>query len=317
MWLNFKYLAMNTLDYASLLGKPARYTCSFNDSRISEYVSSNSLMGEYRWQLSSCRLYPSNPFSRLLGVLGERKKKLKEQYAQHSNDVLTVFRKWTGLFSTRDLDIAYRAGDSIKTLSDLEKWEPFSWACEHLEDKYHDIWETWFGKEKGKKGVKALTAQMENQKDGITEHIEDKIKDEIGVKYSYTFKDAQLACLVADIYDWIEHKVATGEDLFHFEVECGGGVPAHILSVYAGSISIRRVHYIDAESGLEEIKGTLTSVLRDAELYDAMKNLKLLRIERNKRQEQFITGIESIITAATYEFKNIEGRCRVCRDWKP
>jgi hypothetical protein len=305
------------MDYASLLAKLTRYTYSFNNSRISDYVYADCFMGKYGWQLSSRRLYLSNPFSRLLGVLGERKKKLEDQYTKHSNDVLSVFRKWIRLFSIDFQDEILKQGDSIKTLPDLEMWEPFSWACEHLEDKYHATWEAWFGKEKGKEGYKALIAQCENQKDGIRKQIEDKIKDEIGVKYSYTFEDDKLNWLVTDIYDDIEHKVVTGNNLFRFEVERGGNVPPFIVSVRAGSISYHRLHYIDAGSDLEAMVDTLNSILNDAKLSEAMKSLELLKAERGKKLEQFITGIKSIIIAATYEFKGVEGKCRVCRDWKP
>ena len=308
------------LKRADLLTRLARYPHSCSNPCIRNHDFSNSQMGKYSWQLPSRRFYLSNPFGRLLGILGERKKKLEDQYTRHSKTILSVFEEWIGLFSTNWFTEARRHESGRKSLEDLEKWEPFSWACEHLDDGYRDVWETWFGKEKGKEGYKVLTAQYDEQIRNIKKSIGDKIENAL-MPYEQ-FKDDYVTQLIQLIYEYIRSRVDEGHDTYYFGIETMESRMPFISSFRLPKES-KTVSYkfgnltASSESELTKTVDTLNSVLGDTELNDAMKNIKLLGIERNKKQEQFITGVKSIITTATYALKNVEGKCRICRDWKP
>lgn len=341
MWLNFREKSFYSNKYASLKHEILVNSYNISFDRVNCNLSANSVRANLISIFSSCTRYLKLDRNlcrnNLLRInLGRsigffitrheekeriRQEKLEAKVIRHSNDLLSVLRQWIRLFSTSWLDVTIREGDSIKTLSDLEKWEPFSWACEHLEDKYHAIWEAWFGKEKGKEGYTTLVSQIDEQIGSIRKGIGDKIKDTL-TPYEQ-FNDNEVAQLIEFIYEYIESRVDKGHDSYYFGIiETTESRPAHIASLHLPKeprVYSCEFFGLTASSARDLVKTveTLNSVLSDAELNGAMKNLKRLRIERNRKQEQFITGIKYIITAATYEFKGIEGKCRVCRDWKP
>lgn len=304
MWLNFKYSPMNTVAYARLLAKLTCHTYSSNNPCVRNYVRSNCLGGKYTRESPSCGLYLSNPFGRLLAVLGERKKKLEDQYIRHSNDLVElVFKKWQ---------------DSTCDLVDNDL---FPNACEHLDSGYHDLWDAWFSELEKKEGYKALSLQCDKQKESIRKDLGNKIKDAITGKFQYVLNVDQLNFLVDDIYNSIGLKARTGQDPpFYFEVQIRENLPASIVSLWKENKSYYRAfHYLENSSGsnFREITKILNSMLSNAKFNDAMNSLELKKAETAKKLEQFRDGLKSIISTATYEFKGIEGKCRRCKDWKP
>lgn len=234
----------------------------------------------------------------------EAKKKREEQYLRHSNDLAElVFKIWQC------------------SPWDLVDNDLFPNACEHLESGYPDLWRVWSDKENG---YKALSLRCDNQKESIRKSIEGKLKDEIEVKFSYTFKSDQLSWLVVDIYDHIEYKVTIGRDRFYFEVEIKENRPPSIVSIQkeADHAHYRSSYNLESSSrsDLEKIAEILNSLLTDVKLNDAMKNFGWKKAETARKLKQFRDGLKSIISTAEYGFKGIDGECSGkygCKDWKP
>lgn len=321
MWRNFREIGFYSNSYASLRHEILVNSANVSSDGVNRNYPTNSIQVNLKPIFGTCsghlKLDRDYYWNSLLGVhlgrsiaffIGERRKdkrRLEAQYLKHSNDLAElVFKIWQC------------------SPWDLVDNDLFPNACEHLECGYPDLWRVWSDKENG---YKALSLQCDNQKESIRKNIEGKLKDEIEVKCSYTFKSDQLSWLVVDIYDYIEYKVTIGRDRFYFEVEIKENRPPSIVSLLkeAGYPPYyRHFHYLEnsSESNLKKIAEILNSLLTDVKLNDAVKNLEWKKAETAKKLKQFRDGLKSIISTAEYGFKGIDGECNGnhgCKDWKP
>lgn len=301
MWLSFKYSPMNTFDYANLLAKLAGYTYSLNSYNVHNPIRSNSLNRKYAWKPPSCRLYLRHSLVRFLGALEGRKKKLEEQYLKHSNDLIElVFKKWQ---------------DSTWDLVDNDL---FPNACEHLESGYPDLWCVWSDKENG---YKALSAKCDTLLSSIHIIIADKIQDSLMKKLpSVQLTERTMSLLVADVTDYVYRKTEDGYSLFYFDVEYLHEPKLYKLitmrnenSYYRGDYDLKSPSNVD----IRDVVEILSSILDDAKIVEEIKSLRTKEEERGKMLAQFRVGLKSLVKTSSYEFKGIEGKCRICKGWKP
>jgi hypothetical protein len=236
-----------------------------------------------------------------IGERGEKKRKLEEQYIQHSNALVNlVFEKW------------------LASSDGLEDNPLFLNACEHLDSGYHDLWAAWFGD----KGYKQLSSDCDQLLENLKKQIENKIEGEIATEFSYVFQGNQFEVLVTDVYDYVQRKIETGHDLFHFEIETKENQSFIVSRRNDMKDYYRDFRYLamSSRSDLEKVKLILNSILANSELVDMMRYWRLTAIERNKKLEQFREGLKYVISTARYGFKGIDGKCSGkygCKDWKP
>lgn len=128
--------------------------------------------------------------------------------------------------------------------------------------------------------------------------------------------------MVTDIYDYVQHKVETGHDLFRFEIETMENQSFIVTRRNEMNDYYRDFHYLTtlSKSNLRKIKLVLDSILANGQLADIMREWRLTAIERNNKLEKFRWGLQDILSIARYGFKGIDGKCSEkygCKDWKP
>lgn len=291
------------LCYANLPAELTDYTYSFNNSRFCNCIRSYSLNRKHAWEPPSCRLYLRHSLVRFLGALQGRKKKLEEQYMQHSNDLVNVFKEWQ---------------DSKWDLVDNDL---FRSACEHLDSGYHDLWDAWFSEEKGKEGYKALSVKCDTLRSSIGTIIADKIKDALKNKLpSVQLTEKTMSLLIRDIRDHVYHKTEHGYSLFYFDAEYLHEPKLYKLvtmrnknSYYQGDYDLKS----SSDVNINAIVEILNSILNEAEITKEIKSLRSLEQDMQKRLIQFRAGLQLIINTVKYEFKGVAGKCHICKNWKP
>lgn len=239
---------------------------------------------------------------------------LEAKSKKHSNDLATVFKEWQN--STWDLNGNYL----------------FPCACEHLDEGYHDLWDIWFSEVNGKEGYKLLSVKCIEQKEKIKKQIENKIRNEIEVGFKYTFADEELNMLVCDIYDYIEHKISIRKELFFFKATWGRDmIPSIRSQTKETRASYRAFNYLTkslkvfgdtkeidkAMNYLEKIAEILNLMLIDHDLSESMKTLEMYQAKQKEKLKKFREGLDVIINVSKYGFKDIDGKCQICRSWKP
>jgi len=238
---------------------------------------------------------------------------LEGNLQKHSKYLADVFKEWQ------------------KSEWDLTGNYLFPHACEHLKSGYNDLWSIWFSEEKGNEGYKALSSKCDEQNDKIRKQIESNIRNEIGVRFEYMFTDKEMDTLVKDIYDHIENKVRTKKELLYFVATWGRLDPSIRSLRKETKASYRAFNYLQksikqmgnieetkkAMNYLEKIAKVLNSMLIDADLYNSMESLELYRINRSEKLGKFKEGLDVVINTSKYGFKSIEGKCQICKSWKP
>jgi hypothetical protein len=287
----------SALGYANLPAKRTDYAYSFNNSGFHNFIRSDSLNRKYSWELLSCRLYLRHSVICFLGVFQQRKKKLEDQYLEHSRDLVElVFKEWLN----REWDLVTN--------------ELFPEACEHLRSGYPSVLELW-------EKFKELSKECETLRSRIRVKIEKKIKDLILNKLpDVKLGERTLSLLVTDVKDYVDRKIEDGYPLFYFDTEYLTEPKLYKLVTMRKEGDYYRNDYnvqISSKADIKSIVKILSSVLEDAEIKEKIQLLRAKIRDERTTLEHFRKELKSIINTFRFEFKGIKGKCRICIDWKP